>query len=806
MLKAVSSGGNSGGGGAGVTSLNGETGALTITSSGATVVITTPTGNTINLEASGGSAVAFNAITSGTNTAAAMVVGSGSTLGTSGTGTITATSVPGTGITGNTLASGVVISSLTQVGTIATGTWNGSIITVPFGGTGTSSLTAHAVLLGEGTASVGFATIGTAGRLLIDQGAGADPAFEVMTGDVALTSGGTATIQANAVTTSKINNSAVTYAKIQNETASTLLGNPTGSPAAPSEITLGTNLSFSGSVLNATGGGSSAFDAITSGTNTTATMVVGSGATLSTSGSGTIAATSAPAAGLTGNTLASGVVNSSLTQVGTITTGTWNGSIITVPFGGTGTSSLTAHAVLLGEGTATVGFATIGTSGRLLIDQGAGADPAFEVVSGDIGITHTGLTTISAIQGTTVSGTTGSGNVVFSSAPTMTNPVVGTQSAADNSTKAASTAYVTSAISTAISGVDPAIAVQAATTQASDTSGLTYNNGVSGVGATFTGSNNTAVVIDGFTFTAINQRLLVKNDTQSPSGAFNGIYYVTQIQSVGVPPIFTRALDYNQPSNINNTGAIPVVNGTVNGSTTWVLTSAVATVGTDPLTYTQFSLNPTTIQTTTLANGSVWIGNSSNIATAHALSSDVTITNTGVATIANNAVTTAKINNSAVTYAKIQNEAATSILGNPTGSPAAPSEITLDATLGFSGTTLKATTATSSQLGVVKPDNSTITISGGILTATTGGGGSVTSVTASGGLTASPNPIVGSGTISIADSTANTLAGYDNSGVFADVTIGSNLTLSGGVLSATGGGGGTNLGLVYAIASGNLIM
>lgn len=55
------------------------------------------------------------------------------------------------------------------------------------------------------------------------------------------------------IATSQIAASAVTYAKIQNETASTLLGNPTGSSAAPSEITLGTGLSFSGSVLNSTG-------------------------------------------------------------------------------------------------------------------------------------------------------------------------------------------------------------------------------------------------------------------------------------------------------------------------------------------------------------------------------------------------------------------------------------------------------------------------------------------------------------------------------------------------------------------------
>lgn len=40
------------------------------------------------------------------------------------------------------------------------------------------------------------------------------------------------------------------------------------------------------------------------------------------------------------------------------------------------------------------------------------------------------------------SGTTGSGLVVLNNAPTLINPIVGTQTAGDNSTKAASTAYV----------------------------------------------------------------------------------------------------------------------------------------------------------------------------------------------------------------------------------------------------------------------------------------------------------------------------------------------------------------------------
>lgn len=74
-------------------------------------------------------------------------------------------------------------------------------------------------------------------------------------GDVAATGPGnvSATIQANAVTTSKINNNAVTYGKIQAATQQSLLG-ATG-VGNFQEITLGTNLSMTGSVLNASGSG-----------------------------------------------------------------------------------------------------------------------------------------------------------------------------------------------------------------------------------------------------------------------------------------------------------------------------------------------------------------------------------------------------------------------------------------------------------------------------------------------------------------------------------------------------------------------
>lgn len=181
----------------------------------------------------------------------------------------------------------------------------------------------------------------------------------------------------------------------------------------------------------------------------------------------------------------------------------------------------------------------------------------------------------------------------FTGIQTFSSPLVGTQATSDNSTKAASTAYVTTAVANAVAGINPAVAVQAAST--ANVSGYTYNNGVSGIGATLTQNSAAVVVIDGYTL-LLNDRVLFKNQT---TGANNGVYLITTLGTGVIPAIFTRALDYDQPSDMNNTGAIPVVNGTVNVSTSWLQTSQVNTVGTDSVTYTQFSYNPSVVALTT---------------------------------------------------------------------------------------------------------------------------------------------------------------------------------------------------------------
>ena len=53
---------------------------------------------------------------------------------------------------------------------------------------------------------------------------------------------------------------------------------------------------------------------------------------------------------------------------------------VTVPLGGTGAATLTAHGVLVGEGAGAVVATSPGTAGQVLTSNGAAADPSFQAV------------------------------------------------------------------------------------------------------------------------------------------------------------------------------------------------------------------------------------------------------------------------------------------------------------------------------------------------------------------------------------------------------------------------------------------
>ncbi len=75
------------------------------------------------------------------------------------------------------------------------------------------------------------------------------------------------------------------------------------------------------------------------------------------------------------------VGQASITTLGTITTGVWNGTAVTVQFGGTGRATLTNHGVLVGAGTTAITQLAAGTAGQVLQSGGASADPAYSTAT-----------------------------------------------------------------------------------------------------------------------------------------------------------------------------------------------------------------------------------------------------------------------------------------------------------------------------------------------------------------------------------------------------------------------------------------
>jgi hypothetical protein len=119
---------------------------------------------------------------------------------------------------------------------------------------------------------------------------------------------------------------------------------------------------------------------------------------------------------------------------------------------------------------------------------------------------------------------------------------------------------------------------------------VTYSNGVLGVGATLTNAGAQATfAIDGVS-PAATSRILIKNQASTFQ---NGIYTVTNVGSGSTNWVLTRSTDYNlAPLQIFPGTLVPVDNGTVNAITSWVETATVTTIGTDPITFSQFTAGP----------------------------------------------------------------------------------------------------------------------------------------------------------------------------------------------------------------------
>lgn len=128
---------------------------------------------------------------------------------------------------------------------------------------------------------------------------------------------------------------------------------------------------------------------------------------------------------------------------------------------------------------------------------------------------------------------------------------------------------------------------------------------------------------------------------------------------------------------------------------------------------------------------------------------------------------------------------------NPTGTASATATNGSALTFMRSDATPAVQVANSSTLGLVRPDNTTITISSGIISAVGGGGGG--GIPANPTATAGPSAINGVATTYMRSDAAPAVQTATTSQLGLVKPDGTSITISGGVISSTGGGGGGGL-------------
>lgn len=95
-----------------------------------------------------------------------------------------------------------------------------------------------------------------------------------------------------------------------------------------------------------------------------------------------------------------------LASIGTITSGTWNGSTLTVAYGGTGSTTLTQGQLLAGNGTGNILTVANGTAGQLLTASTTGNIPYWATPSVDLAATYNWVGLHNFTATTTFTGTT----------------------------------------------------------------------------------------------------------------------------------------------------------------------------------------------------------------------------------------------------------------------------------------------------------------------------------------------------------------------------------------------------------------
>ena len=259
---------------------------------------------------------------------------------------------------------------------------------------------------------------------------------------------------------------------------------------------------------------------------------------------------------------------------------TWSGATIAVNKGGTGQTTLTSNALLVGNGTSALNQISPGSTGTVLI------------------------------------GNTG-GSPTFSSTPTVSS--ISITNSPVNSTDGVNKSYVDALYA----GIEFKQACYGATT----TNLLAnYNNGTGGINATLTSTSFGTFTIDGLTPNT-SKRILVKNQSDSIQ---NGVYTVFNVGGPAAFWVLKRATDFDEPDEINPGALVPVEFGNTNAISSWIETGIVTTIGTDNINFTAFTYSPESFLEVNL--------NLSDVANPSTARSNLGLTNVATQTVTNNAV------------------------------------------------------------------------------------------------------------------------------------------------------------------------
>lgn len=167
---------------------------------------------------------------------------------------------------------------------------------------------------------------------------------------------------------------------------------------------------------------------------------------------------------------------------------------------------------------------------------------------------------------------------IATSAALPGSPTTTTQTANDNSTKVATTAYVDNAVLS--QNYKEACKYSSVAALPS----IVYANGSSGVGATLTGVALAAISLDSSS-PAVNDRVLIKNQVSTFQ---NGIYTVTATGSGIAVFVLTRTTDTDQATDYKTGDAVFITAGSTLANTTWAYTGIDSpTMGTSAITYVQ---------------------------------------------------------------------------------------------------------------------------------------------------------------------------------------------------------------------------